>query len=63
MTLTRITSPVSTYNIMHDQCILLIQIADTSIFNMMNNKKIVMYVFLDADVLCSLKVDLNQSFK
>lgn len=63
MTLTRITSPVSAYNIMHDQCILLIQIADTSIFNMMNNKKIVMYVFLDADVLCSLKVDLNQSFK
>lgn len=48
---------------MHDQCILLIQIADTSIFNMMNNKTIVMYVFLDADVLCSLKVDLNQRFK
>lgn len=63
MTLTRITSPVSTYNIMHDQCILLIQIADTSIFNMMNYKQIIMYVFLDADVLCSLKVDLNQSFK
>lgn len=45
VTLTRITSPVSTYNIMHDQCILLIQIADTSIFNMMNYKQIIMYVF------------------